>query len=65
MKRVLDETTIDLLDTLVEQVVRMDPFRHDAQGRRICVFCTQPDSEGTCTHTCRCPWYLANVLNQR
>jgi len=65
MKRVVTEETIDLIDTLIGQIVRMDPFRTDAHGQRACVFCAQPDREGTCTHACRCPWYLANVLNQR
>lgn len=62
MSRTIDDTTSDLIDTRVRCLVSMNPYRLHEHGQKVCAFCWQREGD---EHMCRCPWYIATVLDRR
>jgi hypothetical protein len=62
MPRTIDDTTSDLIDTLVRGLADRNPYQTDENGRKRCLFCGQREGN---EHLCRCSWYIALVLDRR
>lgn len=62
MPRTIDDTTSDLIDTLVRGLASKHPYRLGEDGHNVCIFCWQREGN---EHMCRCSWYIATVLDRR